>query len=399
MESLPNAPPQAVHAVGMALRRNLLIGVISFLTLVDLFAAQAILPTLTKVFGVTPSEMGLAVNASTLGMAVAGIAVALAARGLNRRMGIWIALALLSIPTIGLALTNDLATFAALRIAQGLCMATAFTLTMAYLAEHCSASDSASALAAYVTGNVASNLFGRMLSASLTDTFGLDVNFFVFAALNLLGAAVVYLGLNGVDPMTPVAAQSSSVFGAWARHIQTPRLRAAFAIGFTILFAFIGTFTYVNFELQSPAIGLSSMQLGLVYLIFIPALFTTPLAGAAASAFGVRPVFWSALGVAVIGLPLLLSQDLRMILAGLALVAAGTFFAQAAATGFVSRAALTDRGAASGLYLASYYVGGLTGTALLGPLYQAFGWTACVAAIGAVLTIAMTFAGRLRMPE
>ena len=44
-------------------------------------------------------------------------------------------------------------------------MSAAFTLTLAYLGERCSAGDAAGALAAYVTGNVASNLFGRLLSA------------------------------------------------------------------------------------------------------------------------------------------------------------------------------------------------------------------------------------------
>ena len=43
-------------------------------------------------------------------------------------------------------------------------MATAFTLMLAYLGEECSATDAAGAFAAYITGNVASNLFGRLMS-------------------------------------------------------------------------------------------------------------------------------------------------------------------------------------------------------------------------------------------
>jgi hypothetical protein len=37
------------------------------------------------------------------------------------------------------------------------------------------------------------------------------------------------------------------------------------------------------------------------------------------------------------------------------LVGVGTFFAQAAATGFVGHVATTDRGSASGIYLACYF--------------------------------------------
>ena len=49
--------------------RAFTIGLTAFLTVVDLFATQAILPALTAAYGVTPAAMGFAVNASTIGMA------------------------------------------------------------------------------------------------------------------------------------------------------------------------------------------------------------------------------------------------------------------------------------------------------------------------------------------
>ena len=78
--------------------------------------------------------------------------------------------------------------------------------------------------------------------------------------------------------------------------------------------------------------------------------------------------------------------------AGLALVAVGTFFAQATATGFVGRAATTDRGSASGLYLASYFLGGLSGSAVLGQVFDRIGWPACVAGIGLSLLLGAVLA-------
>ena len=128
--------------------RNFLIGLAAFLTLVDLFATQAILPALAQAYGVKPAAMGLAVNASTLGMAIAGLAVAFFSRHIDRRLGIVASLGLLAIPTALLASAPDLTTFALLRIAQGLCMATAFALTLSYLAEHCSAGETSSAFLA-----------------------------------------------------------------------------------------------------------------------------------------------------------------------------------------------------------------------------------------------------------
>jgi len=71
-----------------ALLRVVLVGVIGFLTLVDLFATQAILPTLTRLYRVTPAAMGFAVNASTIGMAAAGLVLAFASQKLPRRTGV-----------------------------------------------------------------------------------------------------------------------------------------------------------------------------------------------------------------------------------------------------------------------------------------------------------------------
>ena len=69
--------------------------------------------------------------------------------------------------------------------------------------------------------------------------------------------------------------------------------------------------------------------------------------------------------------------------------------AQATATGFVGRAATTDRGSASGLYLASYFLGGLVGSAVLGQVFDCLGWTACVIGIGAAMGLGVLLSTRL----
>ena len=299
----PRAPRR--HRSAGAVLRFIVIALTAFLTVVDLFATQAILPSLTKHYGVTPAQMGFAVNASTLGMAFSGLAVGYFSREIDRRKGILVSLIVLAIPTALLAHAPDLTTFTLLRVAQGLCMAAAFTLTLAYLGEHYSAADSAGAFAAYITGNVASNLIGRLISAAVADHFGLASNFYFFAVLNLLGAVLVYFTVEKTPPMHDMGAGMSSHFEAWIMHLKNPALRASFAIGFCILFAFIGTFTFVNFVLVQPPLGVGAMTLGFVYFVFVPAMATTPLAGHAVKRFGTRPAFWAALVVAALGLPLL----------------------------------------------------------------------------------------------
>jgi MFS transporter, YNFM family, putative membrane transport protein len=285
--------------------------------------------------------------------------------------------------------------FTMLRIAQGLCMASAFALTLAYLGEQCSAMDAGGAFAAYITGNVASNLVGRLVSAAVADTLGLASNFYFFALLNLAGAVLVYFTIKRVQPMHAMPAVQLP-FAATLAHWRNPQLRAAFAIGFCILFAFIGTFTFVNFVLVRAPLSLGMMDLGLVYLVFAPSVVTTLFAGKAVAWFGTRPMIWAALALAAIGLVLMLSSHLADVLAGMVLVGVGTFFAQACATGFVGQAAQDNRGVASGTYLACYFLGGLAGSAVLGQVFDRFGWTACVIGIAASLVVAAALTVRLR---
>src|SRR5215475_13753307 len=369
--------------------RFFVIALTAFLTVVDLFATQAILPSLARHYGVTAGAMGFAVNASTMGMAIAGLGVALFSRHLDRRIGILVALILLAIPTTLLASAPNLTVFTLLRVAQGLCMASAFTLTLAYLGENTGPADTASAFAAYITGNVASNLIGRLISAAVADHFGLASNFYFFAALNLAGAVLVYFTVHKAPPMQAMPSIARSPFAAWAADARKPALRAAFGIPFCILFAFIGTFTYVNFVLVQEPFLVGAMMLGFVYLVFLPSILTTPLAGRAVRSLGTRGTMWSSLALAGLGLPLMLTPNLVAVLTGMVLVGVGTFFAQATATGFVGRAATADRGAASGIYLACYFAGGLVGSAVLGQFFDMFGWHACVAGITLSLAAAV----------
>jgi predicted MFS family arabinose efflux permease len=396
MTNLDRAAPAPVSVLANPAAERLHFGIISliaFLTLVDLFAAQAILPSLQRQFEVSRATMGFAVNASTLGMAVAGLAVGMFGRSLDRRNGIWISLTLLAVPTALLAVTRDITLFAGLRVAQGLCMATAFTLTMAYLAEHYPADRATGALAAYVTGNVASNLFGRILPAWVADIGGLSINTLTFAVLNLAGAALVWATLNRTERMMPNR-QMHSINGSWRCVLGNRQLQSVLAIGFLILFVFIGTYTYVNFRLVE--LGLSPMELGLVYFVFLPSLFTTPLGGVISRRLGAAPAIMLTLLVAILGLIALLSSGLTVVLSGLALVAVGTFLAQALATGHAGRIADAEKAAASGAYLASYYTGGLFGSLVVGQIYDHLGWSFCVLALVLALLIAILMALPLR---
>jgi predicted MFS family arabinose efflux permease len=139
--------------------------------------------------------------------------------------------------------------------------------------------------------------------------------------------------------------------------------------------------------------------LGLVFLVFLPSMITTPLAGTVIRSTGPGPACSISLAVALLGLVLLLVPSLFSVIAGMTLVGIGTFFAQAVATGHVGRIAKGHKAAASGLYLSSYYCGGLAGAAVIGILFDGYGWAAAVGGVFVSLTLAAILGLGLRQKE
>jgi MFS transporter, YNFM family, putative membrane transport protein len=137
----------------------------------------------------------------------------------------------------------------------------------------------------------------------------------------------------------------------------------------------------------SPAV------LGLLYAVFAASLIATPAAGLTTKRFGHRVALLAGSGISFVGVIMTLSDALPIVMTGLALVGAGTFFCQAVATGFTGHVANHAKGAASGLYLTAYYTGGIVGALFLAAVYGFWGWSGCVAVIAGSFALMGTVAG------
>ena len=247
-------------------------------------------------------------------------------------------------------------------------MATAFTLTLAYLGEHPSAAKpparsppTSPATSPAISSGGSSRRQWPIIRAGMEFLF--------------LRSAQSRRRRAGLFHRRPGAARALLRANHGARRwrlgaaLRNPRLRAAFGIGFCILFAFIGTFTYVNFVSGARAFhgGADGARF---HLFRIPAIDHHDAAGRPRGRVASAPADHSGPSLGAgrrLALPLIAHAELcTPVLIGMVLVGVGTFFAQATATGFVGRAATADRGSASGIYLACYFLGGMIGSAVLG---------------------------------
>ncbi len=380
---IPARLPVAVAAAGIA-------------TFLNLYTPQAILPALAASFGIAPAQVGLAITASLLAVAIVAPFAGAISDMLGRKRLIVAAAMLVILPTLLVATAPSFRALLLWRFAQGLLLPFIFTVTIAYIADECSGPAGIRAAGVYSSGAIAGGFAGRFIAGVAADYGGWRVGFGAVAAATALAAVVIAALLPRERNFRPERGGLRAILRGWREHAGNPRLWGCCAVGATMLFGVVATFTFINLRLAAAPFSLSPGALGAVFGVYMIGVVTTPLATRAAVRVGRIATGTVAAAIAAAGEALTLAPSLPAIIAGLAMVCAGLFVAQALALGYIGVAAQRARSSAVGLYVAVYYVGGGLGAVLPAPVWRHAGWPGCVAVIVAAIVlmaaaIALTF--------
>jgi predicted MFS family arabinose efflux permease len=365
----------------------LAVGLAGFSAFLDLYATQSLLPLLASTFKASALQASMTVSATTTAVALAAPIIGPLSDVLGRKRVIVSAVFCLSVPTFLAATSGTLLSLLVWRFVQGLFLPAIFAVTIAYVSEEWQGDALGRAMAAYVTGNIVGGVSGRFLTGLVAAHFGWHWSFVLLGTLNLVLGSCVARWLPRSRHFSP----EPSVVGAFRaalKHLLEPRLWAAYAVGFNVLFSIVATFTYVNFYLARAPFRLGTVALGAIFAVYLVGAFATTASGRWLGVFGYRTVFACAMCVAMAGVLLTLVPYLGAVLIGLTLCASGIFVCQAAANSYLGAAAGRARSSAAGWYVAFYYTGGTVGATLPGFVWRHYGWAGCVALIVSVQCLA-----------
>jgi len=368
-----------------------------FAAFVNLYATQALLPLLVRVFQATPGRVSLTVTAATVAVSIAAPLVGGLADRIGRPWVIVGSAVLLTGVTALAATSRSLGQLVGWRFVQGLLTPGIFAVSLAYIHEHWPASQSARVTAVYISGTVVGGFCGRAIAGLVAAAAGWRMAFVALAVVMAAASTALWSAL--LHRTTPPAEQAKAVAGHSAADNSDPstrrsladllgnkRLMATNAVGFSVLFTLVATFTYVTFHLSAPPYNLSTAALAWLFSVYLVGAAVTPIAGRWTDARGHRTTVGRAVGIGLTGAALLLTPWLPTIILGLALVATGVFVAQATSSGYIGSVTDRDRGLAVGLYSTCYYLGGSAGAAFPAVFWNVGGWKATVGLVMAVQT-------------
>ncbi len=344
-----------------------------------MYSTQAILPELSRDFGVSPSRAGLTVSAVIGAIALGAWLWGPLSDRIGRVRAMRLASLLLVGPTLLVALAPTFEVLVAARVLQGLCMPGLLVVGAPYVVERLVPRVGARAMGWYVGALVLGGLVGRVGVALATGVVGWRVACAALTALPL-AAAVAMRGL--VDGPPP--ARSSRPL----RSLVTVPLVAVTAVGCALFLTFVGTFTYVPYRLEEPPFDLTVSAASLVFGLWVVGA-AGPVFGRVAERVGWRRLAAGAVVLAGAGIAVSVPDRLAVLVPALAAVAVAMFAGYTAAQLGVGEVALADRGAASAFYFSAYYASGAVGAFAPGLAWERWGWTGIVVCDALALAVAV----------
>jgi MFS transporter, YNFM family, putative membrane transport protein len=366
--------------------RQVAVAVAGFSAFVNLYSPQALLPELSREFGVGAGAISALMTASTAAVAISAPFTGALADVVGRKRLITAAMFAIAIPTVIMTFAGSVPEMTFWRFVQGLLLPPIFTVTVAYIGDEWPPSDVARVAGLYISGSAIGGFSGRFIPGVLTDIVGWRIAIQAVALITFVIAIVVAIMLPREKNFVRSGGLLTSL-RQMVRHLRDPRLIATYAIGFGVLFNFIGTFTYVSFHLAAPPYLFSPTLLGALFITYLVSSPLVPWVGRGIATFGRRPLVLGIIAVWIAGALLLLAPPVVVIIAGLTLCAVCGMLCQAISTGYVTMTAQEGRSSAVGLYASVFYIGGSAGAFLTGIAWATAGWTGCVVVIIAMQVI------------
>jgi predicted MFS family arabinose efflux permease len=358
-----------------------------FVTFVNMWCTQAILPVLAASLHVSQAATGYTVTAPLVATATMAPLIGAVSDRYGRKIFIAGAAFLLVIPTLLAAFAPSLGALVACRFAQGLLLPFIFTVTIAYIGDEMSGLGGMRLAGIYTSGTILGGFSGRFIAGLATEALGWRTAFLAIGVVTLALALLIAVLLPKEHRFRPVLSIGGAL-RSFPDHLTNPRLIATYAVGFGVLFSLVGVFTFINFRLAEAPYSLGPAALGAIFVVYLGGAVASPVAGRLAAIHGRLGIMAAAFLMVIGGLGLTLAAPLWAIGLGLLAICCGIFTQQTLATGFIGPAARAAKSTAVGLYVTFYYIGGSFGGIVPASLWHSAGWPGC-AAIVAAMQVAM----------
>jgi YNFM family putative membrane transporter len=392
-DEAPRAPAGKIeHGTTAFWQTNFALFAAGFATFALLYCVQPLMPLFSADFGVSAAGASLALSLTTGLLAVS----MLVAGGLSEAWGrkpIMVASLLLSaVLTVICAAVPHWSTLLVMRALMGVALSGLPAVAMAYVGEEMHPRSLSQAMGLYVGGTGLGGMAGRLLTGVITDAWGWRSAVFIIGVLGILSAAVLWRFLPPSRHFVRRELRLAPLTRAFGTHLRDGVLALLFVEGFLLMGSFVTVYNYVGYRLIAAPFSLSQTTIGLIFVVYLFGIVSSALAGSLSGKLGRRVVLPATFILMLAGTAMTLSNQLWLIVFGVAVLTMGFFGTHSVASAWVGARAQVSKAQASSLYLFAYYMGSSIVGSLGGVFWNLRGWHGVVAMACALLLIGLVIA-------
>ncbi|PLY06948.1 MAG: MFS transporter [Desulfuromonas sp.] len=360
---------------------------VTILTISALYAPQPLLPVIVDSFDVSSTRAAALTTVSFVPLALAPLFYGpFLERFHPLRLLRWGVL-LLALSEGLFFLAPEFSQLLLLRLCQGLLIPALLIAAMTYLSTTSIAGQVPRVMATYIAATIVGGLLGRVCSGFLASLWGWRSSFLVLG-FSLLAAYLLLLPLEADAPKKETETERS--WQLLPQVLGRRLFRRVYLMVFCFFFAFAAIMNFIPFRLYEISGAADEWRVGLIYCGYLMGVVS------ALSAVRVKERLGSERRVVMLGLSAYLAVLLVMwlpqvpvLFVAMFLFCGAMFLVHATATGWLNRLSDQHKGTVNGLYVASYYGGGMAGSFVPGFVYQAWGWGAFILLLAGVVSAAL----------
>ena len=350
-----------------------------------LYGPQPLLPRMAELFAVSESASAFLMTLALLPMAVAPIAYGAALARASCRRVLLISIASLGVVTALFPLADTYASAVIFRLAQGLLLPAVLTAMMTAISRTTSPARMQMAMSGYIAATVGGGMAGRLLAGALA-TYASWQLFYVLTGLALLATLPALWQLPESGSTTTEPPDREGLRQAWQGN---GNWRIFIGVGCLFL-VFVGVLNFLPFRIKTIQPEASDLV--------IAVLFSGYAMGIVAALGANRVIDWLGtstraliLGFALVLIALgpLLLDTLFPLFVTIFPLCFGMFLVHALASRRVNSNVNGGSGLVNGIYVSSYYTGGVLGSYLPGLAFERWGWEPMLGLLGIVVTVGL----------
>lgn len=359
-----------------------------FSTFSLLYFVQPLLPLFSEDFGLSPAASSLALSVTTALLAISMLLASAMSERLGRRTLMIASLLSSAALTTAMALFPEWPALLFMRALMGITLSGLPAVAMAYVGEEIEPRAAGLAMGLYIGGSAIGGMSGRLLAGVIADGHGWRVAALVIGLIGFAGAALFWKTLPPSRNFHPRSLDLRSVLAGFRSHLGNAVMLRLFAQGFLLMGGFVAVYNYVGFRLLAPPFSLGHAVVGMVSVVYLAGIFSSAWMGDLAARHGHGRVMTAGVLLQLAGSLLTLSENLWLLVAGMAVLTFGFFGAHSICSSWVARAARHGRAQASSLYLFGYYCGSSLIGAGGGYALADAGWTGFIGLVAILLVLA-----------